>query len=167
MDSMGKARCSKERESDRIAFTYAVLNSLDVWIADIQNVYLQRALIWRAQYDVWMRPAIHNDESTNNEYMLLYIYDTLVIGEYPEKLLYQGICVYFQLKEELVGPPEIYLGGSICKNVEEYLKKGYDPKWTMPAKAETTMRLTYRPELDITPVLYPLDCTYYYCLLEC
>eukprot|EP00957_Ditylum_brightwellii_P135660 10345167-Ditylum_brightwellii.AAC.1 len=29
------------RESVRIAFTCAALNSLDVWAADIQNAYLQ------------------------------------------------------------------------------------------------------------------------------
>eukprot|EP00957_Ditylum_brightwellii_P085679 6517905-Ditylum_brightwellii.AAC.1 len=29
------------RESVRIAFTYVVLNNLDVWAADIQNAYLQ------------------------------------------------------------------------------------------------------------------------------
>ena len=29
------------RESVRIAFTYAALNNLDVWAADIQNAYLQ------------------------------------------------------------------------------------------------------------------------------
>eukprot|EP00957_Ditylum_brightwellii_P170493 12977541-Ditylum_brightwellii.AAC.1 len=29
------------RESVRIAFTYAVLNNLDVWDADIQNAYIQ------------------------------------------------------------------------------------------------------------------------------
>eukprot|EP00957_Ditylum_brightwellii_P139994 10667776-Ditylum_brightwellii.AAC.1 len=29
------------RESVRITFTYAALNNLDVWITDIQNVYLQ------------------------------------------------------------------------------------------------------------------------------
>eukprot|EP00957_Ditylum_brightwellii_P087865 6691208-Ditylum_brightwellii.AAC.1 len=50
-----------------------------------------------ADPDVWMRPAIHSD------------------GEHPEKLLFQGITKYFQLKEKSVGPPKIYLGGSICK----------------------------------------------------
>eukprot|EP00957_Ditylum_brightwellii_P067582 5130450-Ditylum_brightwellii.AAC.1 len=29
------------RESARIAFTYAALNNLDVWAADIQHAYLQ------------------------------------------------------------------------------------------------------------------------------
>ena len=29
------------RESARIAFTYAALNGLDVWVADVQNAFLQ------------------------------------------------------------------------------------------------------------------------------
>ena len=29
------------RESVRIAFTYAALNGLDVWAADLQNAFLQ------------------------------------------------------------------------------------------------------------------------------
>eukprot|EP00957_Ditylum_brightwellii_P077753 5908385-Ditylum_brightwellii.AAC.1 len=35
----------------------------------------------------------------------------------------------------------------------EYLEKRNDPRWAMPAKAEMSMRVSYRPELDITPVL--------------
>eukprot|EP00957_Ditylum_brightwellii_P060073 4561713-Ditylum_brightwellii.AAC.1 len=62
--------------------------------------------------DVWMRPTIHSDGSKHYEYILLYVYDALAIGEHSEKLLCQGIGKYFQLKEESAGPPKIYLGGS-------------------------------------------------------
>eukprot|EP00957_Ditylum_brightwellii_P022068 1664749-Ditylum_brightwellii.AAC.1 len=62
-----------------------------------------------------MRPAIHSDGSKHYEYILLYTDDALAIGEYPEKLLCQGIGKYFQLKEESVRPLKIYLGGSVCK----------------------------------------------------
>eukprot|EP00957_Ditylum_brightwellii_P114106 8699426-Ditylum_brightwellii.AAC.1 len=62
-----------------------------------------------------MRPAIHSDGSKHYEYILLNIDDALAIGEHPEKLLCRGIGKYFQLKEESVGPPKIYLGGSVHK----------------------------------------------------
>ena len=138
--------------------------------------------------DVLMRPAIHSDGSKHYEYILLYADDALATGEHPEKLLCQGIGKYFQLKEESVGPPKIYLGGSVrkrtldngikawafsslqycqtaVKNVAEYLEKRNDPRWAMPAKAETPMRVSYRPELDITPALSPIDSAYYQSLI--
>eukprot|EP00957_Ditylum_brightwellii_P191416 14573264-Ditylum_brightwellii.AAC.1 len=65
-----------------------------------------------ADPDVWIGPAIHSDGSKHYEYILLYVEDALAIGEHPKKVLCQGIGMYFQLKEESVGPPKIYLGGS-------------------------------------------------------
>eukprot|EP00957_Ditylum_brightwellii_P064469 4892375-Ditylum_brightwellii.AAC.1 len=62
-----------------------------------------------------MRPAIYSDGSKQYEYILLCFDNARVIVEHHEKLFYQGIGKYFQLKEkseESVGPPKIYLGGS-------------------------------------------------------
>ena len=141
-----------------------------------------------ADPDVWMRPAIHSDGSKHYEYILLYTDDALAIGEYPEKLLREGIGKYFTLKEESIGPPKIYLGGggrkvklgndveawafsssqyvqSAVKNVEDYLERRNDPRWLIPLKAETPMRASYRPELDVTPVLSPHDVAYYQSLI--
>eukprot|EP00957_Ditylum_brightwellii_P098717 7519597-Ditylum_brightwellii.AAC.1 len=58
------------------------------------------ALIRKSLYDpdIWMRPATHCDGSNHYEYILVYTDDALAIGEHPEKLLYQGIDEYFQLK---------------------------------------------------------------------
>eukprot|EP00957_Ditylum_brightwellii_P143635 10943511-Ditylum_brightwellii.AAC.1 len=81
-----------------------------------------------------------------------------------EKLLCGGIDKYLQLKEESVGPPKTYLGGSVCKciqaavkNVVEYL--------VMPTKAEIPTKEQYRPKLGITPVLSPFDNAYYQFLI--
>ena len=227
------------RESVRIAFTYAALNGLDVFAADIRNAYLQApssqkdyvicgpefgienvgrvALIHRALYggksagkdfrnhlrscmrhlnfescladpDVWMRPAKRSDGSDYYEYILLYTDDCLVLSENPEQLLRQELGRYFTLKEESIGPPKIYLGGSVrkvqldngvecwtfsssqyvqaaIKNVEDYLSKRDDDKWRLPAKAETPLRTTYRPELDTTPELAPMEAAYYMSLV--
>ena len=49
------------------------------------------------------------------------------------------------------------------KNVESYLEK--QRRWKMPKKAETPMKTSYRPELDISPVLGPTDAAYYMSLI--
>ncbi len=43
------------------------------------------------------------------------------------------------------------------KNVEEYLSTRDDERWRLPAKAETPLQTSYRPELDVTPELEPLE----------
>ena len=139
-----------------------------------------------ADPDVWMRPAKKADGSEYYEYILLYTDDALSVGETPEKTLRDDLGRFFELKEESVGPPKIYLGGGVrkvqlengvecwafsssqyvqaaVKNVEEYLSK--QEKWSMPAKAETPMVSTYRPELDVTPELNETDAAYYMSLI--
>ena len=92
------------------------------------------------------------------------------------------------MKEEFIGPPELYLGGHLrhvqlengveawaysssyyvraaVENVEDYLAKEENKRWKLPAKAETPMSLSYRPELDVTPELGPKDATYYQSLI--
>jgi hypothetical protein len=227
------------RESVRIAFTYAALNGLDVFAADIRNAYLQApssqkdyiicgpefgienvgrvALIVRALYggksagkdfrnhlrscmrhlnfvscpadpDVWMRPAKRSDGSDYYEYILLYTDDCLVLSENAEQVLRRELGRYFTLKEESIGPPKIYLGGSVrkvqlengvkcwafsssqyvqaaVKNVEDYLATRNDERWKLPRKADTPMRTVYRPELDVSPELGPTEAAYYMSLI--
>ena len=52
------------------------------------------------------------------------------------------------------------------KNVESYLNKRDGGKaWSLPAKAETPLKSTYRPELDISAELNPTDASYYQSLI--
>ena len=228
------------RESVRIVFTFAALNGVDVFAADIRNAYLQApssqkdyiicgpefglenigkvALIHRALYggksagrdfrnhlrscmrylnfvscpadpDVWMRPpAITSGGSSYYEYILLYTDDTLVISENAEHVLRNELGKHFTLKEESIGPPKIYLGGSVrkvqldngvecwsfsssqyvqaaVKNVEDCLDKHENPNWKLPKKAETPMQTSYRPELDVSPELNASDAVYYMSLI--
>ena len=220
------------RESVRIAFTYAALNGVDIFAADIRNAYLQapssekhfiicgpefglenvgkRAIIRRALYggkaagrdfrnhlrscmshlnfkpcladpDVWMRPAIKSDGNEYYEYVLLYTDDALVVSENAESILRDELGKYFELKQESIGPPKLYLGGSVRKvtldngvdawafsssqyvkaavqNVEDRLKK---LGLKLPGKAETPLRTDYRPELDVTAELGAQEATYY------
>lgn len=227
------------RESVRIAFTYAALNGLDIFAADIRNAYLQApssqkhyiicgsefgienvgkvALIHRALYggkaagrdfrnhlrscmhflnfkscpadpDVWMRPAMKSDGSTYYEYVLLYTDDCLVLSENAESILRNEVGRYFQLKEESIGPPKIYLGGRVrkvqlengveawafgssqyvqaaVKNVETFLSQEENQRWRVPTKAQTPLSTTYHPELDVSPELDPNLSAYYQSLI--
>lgn len=224
------------RESVRIALTYAALNGLDVWAADIRNAYLQApssqkdyiicglefglenvgrvALIHRALYggktagrdfrnhlrecmdhmgfksckadpDVWMRPAVKSNGNPYWEYILLYVDDTLVISERGESILRNELGKYFELKEESVGPPDLYLGGKMrkvvldngvgawafgssqyvqaaVKNLENQLKERGEQ---LPRRAKAPLTTDYRPEVDVSPELSPTDAAHYQSLI--
>ena len=224
------------RDSVRIAFTYAALNDLDIFAADIKNAYLQApasekhfiicgpefgienvgrvALIRRAWYggksagkdfwehlrscmeflgftscladpEVWMRKKVKSDGTPYWEYVLLYCDDALVISDDGEDVLRGEIGKYFELKEESIGPPSIYLGGKVkkvtlengasawsfsssqyvqaaVKNVEEYLAKSGKK---LPARSKTPFSSNYRPEVDITKELDGVSASYYMSLI--
>jgi hypothetical protein len=144
-----------------------------------------------ADPDVWMRPALHSNGTEYYEYLLLYTDDALCVSENAEHVLRNELGRYFPLKEGSIGEPNIYLGGHVRKvqlengvecwafgssqyvraavnNVETYLAKqlklGHS-KWKLPAKAETPMQTSYRPELDVTPELEPTEAAYYQSLI--
>ena len=138
-----------------------------------------------ADPDVWMRPAKKSDGSECYEYVLLYTDDVLVVSENGEKVLQEGIGKYFELKEESIGPPKIYLGGHLRKvdlengakawafSSSQYVRAAVDNVETylgqrggkLPAKAETPIQTSYRPELDVSPELNPTDAAYYQSLI--
>jgi hypothetical protein len=141
-----------------------------------------------ADPDVWMRPALKSDGSTCYEYVLLYTDDALVISENAEDILRREIGKYFELKEESIGTPKLYLGGKVrrvqlengvyawsfsssqyvqaaVKNLEENLAKPENVRWKMPSKAETPTQTTYRPELDVSPELSAREAAYYQSLI--
>ena len=120
--------------------------------------------------------------------MLLYIDDALVISENAEVILREEIGKYFELKEESIGRPSLYLGGhvhqvklengvdawsfsssqyiqTVVKNIEEWLSKRGDGRWKLPSKAETPMRSMYRPKLNISPELSTEESSYYQSLI--
>ena len=103
-----------------------------------------------------------SDGTTYYEYVLLYMDDALVMSENAEEILRKEIGKYFELKEESIGHPSLYLGGRVrhvkldnvvdawsfsssqylqtaVKNVEEWLSKRDDGRWKFRSKAETPM----------------------------
>jgi hypothetical protein len=135
----------------------------------------------KADPDVWMRPAVTSAGNEYWEYVLLYTDDALVISENGENLLRNELGRYFELKEESIGPPDIYLGGKMrqvvlengtkawafgssqyvqaaVRNIETELKaKGL----ILPTRADTPLSSNYRPEIDVTPELNPKDASSY------
>ncbi len=139
----------------------------------------------KADPDVWMRPATKSDGSSYWEYVLLYCDDTLVISEHGEDILRKEIGKYFELKEESIGKPSIYLGGKVSqvtlengvqawsfsssqyvqaavKNVESYLK---ERNMSLPKRASSPFGTNYRPEVDVSPELNDVDAAYYMSLI--
>ena len=112
----------------------------------------------------------------------------LVISENTERVLRLDLGRYFELKEESISPPKLYLGSRIrkvqlengiecwaasssqyiqaaVKNVEEYLGKDQNLKMKLPTRAETPLQTSYQPELDVSPELGPVEAAYYQTLI--
>ena len=144
--------------------------------------------------DVWMRASKREDNTDYWEYVLLYVDDCLCISTHPEKIIREEIGKYFLMKEASIGPPDIYLGGKVsqveletgetcwlfsssqyvqeaCRNVRKYLKDRYkdntvqDRPYFMPKKARAALSNQYRPEIEVTPELEPVDAAYYQSLI--
>ena len=94
----------------------------------------------------------------------------MVISQHAEEAL-KELGRYFELKEESIGSPKIYLGGhcrkvqlengvkawafsslqyvqAAVKNVEEYVKD--KENINISGRAETPMQTSYQPELDVS-----------------
>ena len=67
----------------------------------------------RADPDVWMRKVTRADNTQVWEYVLLYVDDCLVISDRGESILRKEIGRFFELKEESIGKPKLYLGGQM------------------------------------------------------
>src|SRR6056300_1551221 len=67
----------------------------------------------KADPDLWMRPAKTPNGEPYWEYVLLYVDDCLVISHKGEHVLREEIGKYFKLKEDSIGPPDLYLGGQV------------------------------------------------------
>jgi len=110
----------------------------------------------KADSDVWFRTARKSDGTEYMTYVLLYVYDVLVISEQPEEVPRHEISKHWQMKEDSIGKPTLYLCGK-CREVEldngvkcwdfsssQYVQSAFDnvKAWlakknrTLPKKAE-------------------------------
>lgn len=132
-----------------------------------------------------MRSAVRPDGHAYWEYVLLYTDDCLVVSHKGDHVLRNEIGKYFELKEESIGPPDIYLGGKLrevelqngnkawafgssqyvqaaVNNVETYLRSR---AVKLPTRVRTPLSTAYRPELDISPELSPEDTSHFQSLI--
>ena len=52
-----------------------------------------------------------------------------------------------------------------AKNVETHVAKSNDARWQLPTKADTPLKASYRPELDVSPELDTANAAYYKSLI--
>ena len=60
------------------------------------------------------------------EYVLLYTENVILISENSGYVLREQIGKYFDLKEDSIGIPDIYIGGRLCKVQLENRVKGWE-----------------------------------------
>ena len=139
-----------------------------------------------ADPEVWMRTSKKANGSLYFEYILLYTDYAVVISENAEDILRNKLGKYFELKESSIGPPSIYLGAKVhqveldngakawafspsqyvqaaVKNVKSFLDG--QERYRFPCMADTPMKRSYHPELDITLELDPTKAAYYISLI--
>jgi hypothetical protein len=132
-----------------------------------------------ADPDVWLRPAVKGNGDKYYEYVLIYVHDILAVSEKPAWIM-ETLSGLYKFKEDpktrkKYGPPDRYLGANVGKyklpgatkehwymssdnyvkaavtNVENELFK-VGQRFTMRL-GHTVMSQSYRPELDVSPVL--------------
>ena len=64
-----------------------------------------------ADPNIWMCASTRADGTKYYEYVLLYVEDFLVISDKARDILKKDIGLCFELKEESIGPPSLYVGG--------------------------------------------------------
>lgn len=140
---------------------------------------------FKADPDVWLRPAVKANQEKVYEYVLLYIDDALAIGVNAKEQL-DEIGTYFELKKESIGPPKIYLGSQLslvvlengqeawaissskyvqaaCQNVEDKLEREEKTKKSSQhlKKVNMPMRTSYCPDLDVSSECDPKEASYF------
>ena len=124
-----------------------------------------------------MRAAVDPDRCEYWEYVLLYTDDCLVVSHRGQSELTDEIGKYFEMKQESIAHPDIYLGGKLRKvelengvfawafgssqyvqaavaNVENYLRE-HDAN-PLPPRCTTPLSPDYRPEINTSQELCPL-----------
>eukprot|EP00980_Cylindrotheca_fusiformis_P018168 scaffold5886_cov93-Cylindrotheca_fusiformis.AAC.2 len=139
----------------------------------------------RADNDVWMRPAVKENGDKYYEYIFVYTDDIMVISQNPKPIL-DKLNVYFLLKPESIGKPNIYLGAQILPfevqgdpkkkwaiSSEQYVKEAVRlvKEWLekrglrLKTKAPSVLPSGYVPELDGSDELDDERATYYQSLI--
>jgi hypothetical protein len=126
----------------------------------------------KADYDVWMRPAVKPDGFEYYEYVLIFVDDILHLSHNPGHTM-GTLAKLYELKEGSVGVPDRYLGANVGKfqledgskawymSAHDYVKSACTNVATLLAQdglklltGKGTYRPyheKYRPEVDTSP----------------
>jgi len=136
----------------------------------------------RADPDIWLRADVKPNGLQYYEMLLVYVDDILLISHQPSRTMLE-IQQLYQLKDDSIGPPKQYLGANISKfqlpdgseawsalardyiktavrNLEEVLSRDNVPS-KLRNKVDRPLPITYRPEIDVSPVLEPSLTTHF------
>ncbi len=67
-----------------------------------------------ADPDIWMRPAVKDNNSHYYEYLAIYVDDTLCISHDPMKTM-EAISKLYRIKDNSIEPPKTYLGAQVLQ----------------------------------------------------
>jgi len=130
----------------------------------------------RADPDVWIWEAVKPNGHKYYEMLLIYVDDILAISHQPRQMMSQ-IQELYHLKDDSIGPPKRYLGANIARfqlpdgseawsalardyvktavwNIEEVLSQDPIPS-KLQNRVDCPLPLSYRPEVDVSPLLDP------------
>jgi len=135
-----------------------------------------------ADPDIWMRPAVKNDNSEYYEYLAIYVDDTLCISSDPLQTM-TSISKMYRLKDNSIATPTTYLGAQVVQY--KLPDDGSKIRWGMSSQqyisnaiktvecelskigkslsnnVSTPIASGYRPELDVSPYLNPQQANYF------
>ena len=134
----------------------------------------------KADFDVWLRPAVKGDGEEYYEYVMLYVDDVMAASHQATKVM-EDLGKGIKYKNDKIEVPDSYLGAQLVqktlpnglkcwcissdkyvnaavKNVEEAIKK---KSLKIPNKVRTPMDGTFIPELDGTPELDDANVKFY------
>jgi hypothetical protein len=134
-----------------------------------------------ADPDVWIRPSTI-DGISYYEMILVYVNDILCISKDTQRIMHH-ISKIYRLKEGSVKAPDRYLGANIglwtmeggrkawSMSAKSYIKSAVSNLESnmdrttvaniLPSKSYRPFKTGYRPEIDVSPVLPPLQALYY------
>ena len=140
-----------------------------------------------ADPDLWLKAELRpSDNHKYYSYMLLYVDDALCVHHDAQTAL-EDLDRYFQMKENSIGDPDLYLGAKLRKTtlpngvqawstspskyiqeavrcVEAHLHKEYGNR-KLAKRATAPFPRDYIPELDISPELAAKQANYYQSLM--
>ena len=136
-----------------------------------------------ADPELWLKPEVRDNGVDYYSYILCYFCDILVV-HHNSSPASDSIDQFTKLKEGSLGDSDIYLGAKFKKvqisndvwcwslsqskyvqeavqNRQNHLKENYSGKYELFVNAPNPFPLGYKPDMDVSPLLWPDKASYY------